>query len=340
MGCRARDPSLPAPAFLAIRGAASSSGRACPTKSSYDFVWLTARRSWQNGHTTDALAVQEGAAIVGWPSRLGTRAGLLVAFLPFLVFCAMFELVPIVSLGIGSVSTRSGDLTTEYLTNIVTKQVYQQSIFNTLFISVVSTALGYAITRTRRTGVRRALFTLATISANAGGISLGFAFITVLGAAGMITILLKVFGIDLLSFFSIYSVVGLVVVYLYFQVPLMVVLMLPAFGSLRTEWSEASASLGGDNRDFWRRIGIPVLLPSIVAGIVLLFVSSMGAYATAVALVGSRVNLMTIQISILRRGEVLYQPAQADAMATVLLAIVALSVLAYHIMQRQAQRWT
>ena len=279
--------------------------------------------------------------------RTVTRLGLLVAFLPFLIFCAMFELVPIVSLAVGSVSTRSGDLTTEYLTNIVTKQVYVQSILNTVFISVVSavlggiigTALGYAITRTRRTGVRRALFTLATISANAGGISLGFAFITVLGAAGMITILLRVFGIDLLSVFSIYSVVGLVVVYLYFQVPLMVVLMIPAFGSLRREWSEASASLGGDNRDFWRRIGIPVLLPSIVAGIVLLFVSSMGAYATAIALVGSRVNLMTIQISILRRGEVIFAPGQADAMGVALLLSVALSVGLYHLIQRRAQRW-
>ena len=276
-----------------------------------------------------------------------TRLGLLVAFAPFLIFCAMFELVPIVALGVGSVSTRSGDLTTEYLTNIVTKQAYVQSIFNTVFISVVSavlggiigTALGYAITRTHRTGVRRALFTLATISANAGGISLGFAFITVLGAAGMITTLLRVFGIDLLSFFSIYSVVGLVVVYLYFQVPLMVVLMIPAFGSLRREWSEASASLGGDNRDFWRRIGIPVLLPSIVAGIVLLFVSSMGAYATAIALVGSRVNLMTIQISILRRGEVIFAPGQADAMGVALLLSVALSVGLYHLIQRRAQRW-
>ena len=156
----------------------------------------------------------------------------------------------------------------------------------------------------------------------------------------MLTILLRQFGIDLMSFFSIYSVIGLIVVYLYFQVPLMIVLMLPAFAALKDDWSEASASLGGTGRDFWRRIGIPVLMPSVIAGTVLLFASSMGAYATAQALIGSRINLMTIQISILRRGEILYQPAQADAMATVLLAIVALSVLAYHIMQRSAQRWT
>jgi putative spermidine/putrescine transport system permease protein len=278
--------------------------------------------------------------------RARSRSGLLLAFLPFFVFCAMFELIPLVALSVGSVSSKSG-FTLQYLVNIFTKQTYVQSILNTVFISVVSavlggvigTAIGYAITRTRRGGVRRALYALATVSSNAGGVSLGFAFITVLGAAGMITTLLRVFGIDLLSFFSIYSVVGLIVVYLYFQVPLMVVLMIPAFGALKREWSEASDSLGGDGRDFWRRIGLPVLLPSIVAGTVLLFVSSMGAYATAIALVGSRVNLMTIQISILRRGEVIFAPNQADAMGVVLLASVAVSVAAYHLIQRRAQRW-
>ncbi len=279
-------------------------------------------------------------------SRSINRIGLLLAFAPFLIFCAMFMLIPVVALLLGSVGGVER-LSFEWIAKVFTNATFQRSIWNSLLLSVVSsiggavigTAIGYAITRTKRPRVRRALTALATVSSNAGGISLGFAFITILGAAGMITILLRTFGIDLLSFFSIYSVIGLMVVYLYFQVPLMIVLMLPAFVGLRRDWSEASDSLGGDGRDFWRRIGIPVLMPSIVAGTVLLFVSSMGAYATAQALIGSRVNLMTIQISILRRGEVLYQPAQADAMAVVLLLIVALSVLAYHLIQRRAQRW-
>ena len=278
--------------------------------------------------------------------RTINRMGLLLAFAPFLIFCAMFELIPVVALLLGSVGGVER-LSFEWIAKVFTNPTFQRSIWNSLSLSVVSsiggaiigTAIGYAITRTRRPRVRRALTALATVSSNAGGISLGFAFITILGAAGMITILLRTFGIDLLSFFSIYSVIGLMVVYLYFQVPLMIILMLPAFGGLRRDWSEASDSLGGDGRDFWRRIGIPVLMPSIVAGTVLLFVSSMGAYATAQALIGSRINLMTIQISILRRGEILYQPAQADAMAVVLLLIVAGSVLAYHLIQRRAQRW-
>lgn len=274
------------------------------------------------------------------------RIGLLLAFAPFLIFSAMFMLIPVVALLLGSVGGVER-FSLEWIAKVFTNATFQRSIWNSLLLSVVSsiggaiigTAIGYAITRTKRPRARRALTALATVSANAGGVSLGFAFITILGAAGMITILLRTFGIDLLSFFSIYSVIGLMVVYLYFQVPLMIILMLPAFVGLRRDWSEASDSLGGDGRDFWRRIGIPVLMPSIVAGTVLLFVSSMGAYATAQALIGSRINLMTIQISILRRGEILYQPAQADAMAVVLLLIVAVSVLAYHVIQRRAQRW-
>jgi putative spermidine/putrescine transport system permease protein len=279
-------------------------------------------------------------------ARTFNRLGLLLAFAPFLIFCAMFELIPVAALLIGSVGGVERH-SFEWIAKVFTNATFQRSIWNSLLLAVTSsllgavigTAIGYAITRTAHGRVRRALVALASLSSNAGGISLGFAFITILGSAGMITILLRQFGIDLLSFFSIYSVIGLIVVYLYFQVPLMIVLMLPAFAGLHADWSEASSSLGGTNRDFWRRVGIPVLMPSIVAGTVLLFVSSMGAYATAQALIGSRINLMTIQISILRRGEILYQPAQADAMAVVLLAMVALSVLAYHLIQRRAQRW-
>ncbi len=278
--------------------------------------------------------------------RSVARLWLLIAFLPFLVFCAMFELIPVVTLLLGSVGGLDR-LSLEWIIKVFTNETFQRSIVNSLQLSIISsllgavfgTAIGYAIMRTRHARIRSALIALASLSSNAGGISLGFAFITILGSAGMITILLRTLGIDLMSFFSIYSVVGLIVVYLYFQVPLMIVLMLPAFAGLRRDWVEASSSLGGTGWDYWRRIGIPVLMPSIVAGTVLLFVSSMGAYATAQALIGSRINLMTIQVSILRRGEILYQPAQADAMATVLLIMVALSVLAYHLVQRRAQRW-
>src|SRR5215212_3366134 len=143
-------------------------------------------------------------------ARSFNRVGLLLAFAPFLIFCAMFELVPVVALLLGSVGGLD-TLSLEWIAKVFTNPTFQKSIWNSLLLAVTSsllgavigTAIGYAITRTAHGRVRRALVALASLSSNAGGISLGFAFITILGSAGMITILLRQFGINLLEFFSI-----------------------------------------------------------------------------------------------------------------------------------------
>lgn len=278
--------------------------------------------------------------------RLRTQTGVAFALLPFVVFFVMFEAIPVVVLLIGSVGKLEHP-TLKYLTTVFSHPVYRQSVLNTLLVSGVSsligaifgTALGYGLSVTRHARVREALVALANVTSNSGGISLAFAYITVLGATGAITVALKILGFDLYSVFSLYSMTGLIVVYVYFQVPLMVVLMLPAFAAVRPEWREASDSLGGGGVDFWRRVGVPVLLPAIVAGTILMFASGMGAFATAVALMGAQANLMTVQVSVLRQGEVIFNPAQADAMATVLLVFVAVTVVVYNVIQGRAQRW-
>ncbi|HXG40969.1 MAG TPA: ABC transporter permease subunit [Candidatus Limnocylindrales bacterium] len=270
----------------------------------------------------------------------------LAAFLPFAVFCALFELLPVAVLVQGSLGGLDTP-TLDYLGRVFAHPVYRRAVLNSVIVAGLSsvigalfgTAIGYAILTTRRRGVAEALTALANIASNAGGISLAFAFITVLGSTGALTIALRQLGIELYEAFSLYSLAGLVLVYAYFQVPLMVILMLPAFAGVRREWHEASYSLGGTAADFWRRVGIPILLPSIAAGTVLMFANGLGAYATAVALMGGQANLMTVQVAVLRQGEVVFQPAQADAMATVLLGFVALTVGLYHAVQRRTQRW-
>ncbi len=278
--------------------------------------------------------------------RLRAHVGLVLALTPFLVFFVMFEAIPIVVLLLGSVGGIDSP-TSSYLFEVFRHPVYRQAVLNSMLVAgasaligaVVGTALGYGLTVTRHARIREALIALSNVTSDAGGVALAFGFITILGATGAITVAFGLLGVDLYSFFTLYSMTGLIVVYIYFQVPLMVVLMLPAFGALRREWREASTSLGGTSVDFWRRIGIPVLLPAIVAGTVLMFASGMGAFATALALMGARANLMTIQVSVLRQGEVIFDPSQADAMATVLLAIVAVSVITYTLIQRRTQRW-
>lgn len=277
-------------------------------------------------------------------ARLNLGAG--IALAPFVVFIVLFEAIPVVVLILGSIGWLDHP-TLKYLTAVFTQPVYRQSVTNTLVVSAISsiigaiagTAIGYGLTATRHARIRGGLIALANVTANSGGITLAFAFITVIGITGGLTIALKIVGVDLYSFFSLYSMWGLVIVYIYFQVPLMIVLTLPAFGALRLEWREASSTLGGTSVDFWRRVGVPILTPAIIAGTVLLFASAMGAFATALALMGGQANVMTTQVTVLRQGEVIFNPSQADAVAVALLVFVAVAVIAYHVIEGRTLRW-
>lgn len=277
-------------------------------------------------------------------ARLNLGAG--VALAPFVVFIVLFEAIPVFVLIMGSIGWLDHP-TLKYLTAVFTQPVYRQSVTNTLLVSAISsvigaiagTAIGYGLTATRHGRIRSGLIALANVTANSGGITLAFAFITVIGITGGLTVALKLVGVDLYSFFSLYSMWGLVVVYVYFQVPLMIVLTLPAFAALRLEWREASSTLGGTSFDFWRRVGVPILTPAIIAGTVLLFASAMGAFATALALMGGQANVMTTQVTVLRQGEVIFDPSQADAVAVALLLFVALAVVTYHVIEGRTLRW-
>lgn len=268
-----------------------------------------------------------------------------VALAPFFVFCALFELVPVLIL-LGGALGGWQEPTLDYALKVFTHPIYRQGVINSFMLAtasalvgtVIGTAVGYVITATRHERVRHGATALASLTSSSGGVSLAFAFITVLGATGAITIALRLVGIDLYSVFSLYTMTGLIVVYSYFQIPLMVVLMLPAYAAVKREWREASMVLGGTARDFWRHVGIPVLAPAIISGFILMFASGMGAYATAAALVG-QFNLMPLQIQRLRAGEVMFDPAQADAMASLLLLFVAVAVLLNQVVGRRARRW-
>ena len=138
--------------------------------------------------------------------------------------------------------------------------------------------------------------------------------------------------------FRIYSITGLTIAYLYFQLPLMILLIIPSLLGLKNEWWEAAINLGASNFQFWWSIGLPILTPSLVSGFLLLFANSFGAYATAWTLTGPDVNLITVQIAALVRGEVQLQPELADALAVISLLIMSLCVLGYILMSNWAKR--
>ncbi len=188
------------------------------------------------------------------------------------------------------------------------------------------------------------MLTFCSVAANFGGVPLAFAFITLLGRTGDLTKFLKTlpFGWDFDLYgagFSIYSVAGLVLAYVYFQFPLMVLIMVPAFEGLKREWREAASNLGGSTFDFWRYVGIPILLPSLLGSTVLLFGNAFGAYATAEALTGSKVEVITRVISRQIRGDVLNNPGLSYAMALGMVVILGTCITLYVWLQQKTTRW-
>ena len=254
---------------------------------------------------------------------------------PFFVFGVAFEVIPVVTL-LRSSLTKDGALTLNHFERAMTPLVID-SFRNSIQLSVATALLGvvfgtivaYAIVTTRRAFIRNALTALADVTTNFGGAPLAFAFIVTLGSTGILTLVLKELGINLYPTFRIYSITGLTIAYLYFQLPLMILLIIPSLLGLRREWREAAINLGASSAQYWRRIALPILAPSLLGGFLLLFANSFGAYATAWTLTGPDVNLVTVQIAALVRGEVQLDPGLADAVAMLSLLIMALCVAGY-----------
>jgi putative spermidine/putrescine transport system permease protein len=189
--------------------------------------------------------------------------------------------------------------------------------------------------------VRTALTTFSGVASNFAGVPLAFAFIATLGRTGLGTYILKaVFGLDLYNQgFSLYSFWGLTLTYMFFQFPLMVLVITPALDGLKKEWREASENLGANTFQYWTQIALPILLPSLLATTILLFGNAFGAYATALSLTGGFINLVTIVIGSEIKGDVLHNVGLGYALAFGMVIIMSVSMAIYYILRRRSERW-
>jgi putative spermidine/putrescine transport system permease protein len=182
------------------------------------------------------------------------------------------------------------------------------------------------------------------VAANFAGIPLAFAFIATLGVIGVVTEFFRnQLGIDLYGTtidFSLFTKTGVEIVYLYFQIPLMILVIAPAIDGLKREWREAASSLGASSLQFWRHIGIPILMPSLLSAIVLLFGNSFSAYATAYALTGGGVNLAPVSIGYYLSGNVLDNPHLGQALAFGMFVVLGVMMFVYVPLQRISSRWS
>jgi putative spermidine/putrescine transport system permease protein len=188
--------------------------------------------------------------------------------------------------------------------------------------------------------IRSLTTTFSGVASNFAGVPLAAAYIFTLGRVGLVTALFKLMGVDLYrSGFSLYSFLGLTLVYMYFQIPLMVLVILPAIDGLKREWREAAENLGATSLQYWRDIALPVLMPSILGTMILLFGNAFGAHATAYALTGGLFNLATLLIGQQISGDVLHNPGLGYAVAMGMVIIMAVSISIYSVLQRRSERW-
>ncbi len=270
---------------------------------------------------------------------------------PFFLFAILFLILPSLRLFIGSFTTEDGQFS---LVNII--QLFEvKAILDAYWLSIrisAATALGgglfgFLLAYSVTVGglpkpLRSALITFSGVASNFAGVPLAFAFIATLGRTGFITTLIKnLFGVNLYqqTNFDLYSFAGLSLTYMYFQFPLMVLIMAPALDGLKSEWREAAENLGASNFQYWMRVAFPVLLPSILGTMILLFGNAFGAYATAYALTGGRLGIITIQIGAQIRGDVHHNPGLGYAMAMGMVVVMTISLIGYSWLQKRSERW-
>jgi putative spermidine/putrescine transport system permease protein len=268
---------------------------------------------------------------------------------PFAAFAVAFMILPAASLFLGAFQDAQGGFTLANVAHLFRPNILS-SYLVTIEVSAVTALAGglfglllaYAVTiGGLPKPLRSGLLTFCGVASNFAGVPLAFAFIATMGRVGMVTVLLRtVFGVNLYAHgFNLYSFWGLCLTYLYFQLPLMVLIITPALDGMKKEWLEASQSLGASRTRYWLEVGLPVLTPPLLSCMILLFGNAFGAYATAYALTGGLLNLVPILIGAQIQGDVLHDPNLGYAMAFGMVVVMTACILAYSGLQKRASRW-
>jgi putative spermidine/putrescine transport system permease protein len=269
---------------------------------------------------------------------------------PFFTFAFMFLILPSLSIFIRSFQNNDGSFTFNNIIAIFQGRDFINAYKTSLSISLITAVgggifgflLAYAVIMGGLpSSLRSFLLTFSGVASNFAGVPLAFAFVATIGNAGLVTRWIEAaFNVDIHARgFTIYSIWGLSIVYMYFQFPLMVLIMAPALDGLRREWREACENLGGTELHYWRYVALPILMPTLLGTMILLFGNAFGAYATAYAFSGSFINLITILIGAQIQGDVLYNPGLGNALALGMIIIMSLTMTGYITLQRRASRW-
>ncbi|MCE7536299.1 ABC transporter permease [Aliivibrio fischeri] len=262
-------------------------------------------------------------SIVAWIKKMKPAIWLA----PLALFFYLFQLAPMIWVFINSFIYED-EYSFENYQEIFDSSFMLQGFSNSLWLSIWSSLIGLMIATLLVSSLRRidsklrdGVIAFTNMSSNFSGVPLAFAFIIILGVNGAFTLLLKQYG--LIDDFNLYGKWGLLSLYIYFQIPLAVLLLYPAFDALSDDWQAASALLGAKTWQYWTKIALPVLFPALLGTFIILIANAIGAYASVYALTNGNYNVITVRIASLVSGDLFLEPNLAAAISVILMAILA-----------------
>lgn len=268
--------------------------------------------------------------------------------IPLLIFLAVFFLWPIGALTGNAFKSNEGAFTFSNITALF-QDPYRMAFKNSITLGLLSglvgaipgLAIAIAIEKQGNQTLKKFIASISGVLANTGGVPLAFMFLAAFGPAGLVISTLKSLGLDLYGLgFTLFSFTGLIIVYAYFQIPIMVIVITPALTSLRREWRDSAANLGASKLQYWLRVGIPILMPSFIACYLLLFASAFSAFATARALTVGNIALVPLQIGALVDGNVTINQANLGyALAFGMIVISLFAMIPYIWIQNRTTKW-
>ena len=270
----------------------------------------------------------------------------LLALVPILIVAMLYEIVPLITVIVKSFQPDGGTgFTLENYQSVFSKLLYQKAIINSIKISLTSAAAGIIIAflgaraaHQHQGKLNHVFMTVLNMVSNFAGIPLAFAYMILLGNAGLVVNIGKELGINALSTYNLYTMNGMSLIYIYFQIPLSTLLLIPAFDGVQKQWKEACTLLGGTPGIFWRKVGIPVLMPSILGTFSVLFANALAAYATIYALMMDNIALLPVQIAGCFTGEVKIRAGLGGALSVVMMAIMVIMILITNGLSRRFQK--
>ena len=270
----------------------------------------------------------------------------LLALVPFLIVAMLYEIIPLITVIVKSFQPDGGTgFTLENYQSVFSKLLYQKAIINSIKISLTSAVAGIIIAflgaraaHQHQGKLNHVFMTVLNMVSNFAGIPLAFAYMILLGNAGLVVNIGKELGISALSTYNLYTMNGMSLIYIYFQIPLSTLLLIPAFDGVQKQWKEACTLLGGTPGIFWRKVGIPVLMPSILGTFSVLFANALAAYATIYALMMDNIALLPVQIAGCFTGEVKIRAGLGGALSVVMMAIMVIMILITNGLSRRFQK--